>query len=401
VDPAEVVLRFLESVGRRSEAEFYLSLFRAQPKERFAAISVDANVVRQASEAVVLDLRFLAALGLTPAVLLGLMVPTEAAAHAARIARRLERVGVRSALLAAEDTDLPARVVESSRAGEIPLIAFAPETEAASTPPAAGSPVQLDDRFARLGALLSALATRKLIFLHRRGGLRQRGVQLELVNMTTDFASLLTSRELSPKERMLLQQAHRMLFERVRHKLLVAVTSPLDLLRELFTVQGAGTMLRRGSVILRHGAFTEIDGERLRALLASSFGRPPNEDFFTRPVAALYLEEAYRGVAILTDTPLGPYLTKFAVEREAQGEGIGRDIWDVLTTDRPTLFWRARATNPIGAWYSRRCDGLVRFPEWTIYWRGLPPARVPAAIEYALNQPVDIPPPDVEPSIGS
>ena len=42
--PAEVVLRFLESVGRRSEAEFYVELFRKVPKESFAAISVDANV---------------------------------------------------------------------------------------------------------------------------------------------------------------------------------------------------------------------------------------------------------------------------------------------------------------------------------------------------------------------
>ena len=38
MEPAEVVLRFLESVGRRSEAEFYISLFRAEPKEQFAEI---------------------------------------------------------------------------------------------------------------------------------------------------------------------------------------------------------------------------------------------------------------------------------------------------------------------------------------------------------------------------
>ena len=52
MEPAEAVLRFLESLGRRTEADFYLSLFRAEPKERFAAISVDANVARSATEAV-------------------------------------------------------------------------------------------------------------------------------------------------------------------------------------------------------------------------------------------------------------------------------------------------------------------------------------------------------------
>src|SRR5438874_13818653 len=99
MDPADVVLRFLESLGRRSESEFYLALFRATPKERFAAISVDANVARHATEAVVLDLRFLAALGLVPVVALGLFEPTDAAEHAQRIRRRLEKAGVPTAAL--------------------------------------------------------------------------------------------------------------------------------------------------------------------------------------------------------------------------------------------------------------------------------------------------------------
>ena len=38
-DAAGVVLTFLESVGRRSEAELYLKLFRELPKESFAIIA--------------------------------------------------------------------------------------------------------------------------------------------------------------------------------------------------------------------------------------------------------------------------------------------------------------------------------------------------------------------------
>src|SRR5438094_6153328 len=106
MDPADVVLRFLESLGRRSEAEFYLALFRAEPKERFAAISVDANVARHATEAVTLDLRFLAALGLVPVVVLGLLDGKEAAEHGARIKRRLDRAGVPSAILSSEGAAL-------------------------------------------------------------------------------------------------------------------------------------------------------------------------------------------------------------------------------------------------------------------------------------------------------
>jgi len=389
MDPAEVVLRFLESVGRRSEAEFYLERFRAQPKERFAAIAIDAEVARQASDAVVLDLRFLAALGLSPTVILGLFQPGESSALAQRLQRRLAREGVRATVLDANEQSLADRVTEAARSGAIPIVAFA-----ASNSINEGESSDFEDRFARLGSLLASLVTRKLIFLRRRGGLRQKGAQLDLVNMTTDFAALVGSRELTPRERALLAQSHRLVFERVPHKLLIAVTSPLELFRELFTVQGAGTLLRRGATVLRRAGFSEVDGERLRGLLSSSFGRTPAESFFARGPFDVYLEEGYRGVAIVGRTALGGYLTKFAVEREAQGEGLGGDIWQVVAEDHPTLFWRARPANPISGWYVRRCEGLVRFPDWTVYWRGLGPRSIPQAIDYAMSQPIDIPPID-------
>ena len=340
MEPADVVLRFLESVGRKSESEFYLSLFRAEPKERFAAISVDANVMRHAWEAVVLDLRFLAALGLTPVVLLGLHEPTDAPDHAARIHRRLGRAGVPSEILPVGDAE---KLIALARAGTIPILVFA-----------FSDGQTLEERVDKLGALLSALQTRKLIFLHRPGGLRQNGVLMPIVNLQKDAAALGASKELSRKERAILALSQKLVLELVQHKLLIAITSPLNLFRELFTVKGAGTLLRRGAVLQAHDALGGLDRERLRALLASAFGHPPVDAFFDRPVAQLYLEEAYRGVAILTDTPLGPYLTKFAVGREAQGEGIGRDLWERMIAEHPSVFWRARPANPIVAWYEQQ-----------------------------------------------
>ncbi len=131
--------------------------------------------------------------------------------------------------------------------------------------------------------------------------------------------------------------------------------------------------------------------EVARDAFALRFGRAPVEEFFAREPGRVYLEEAYRGCAILLDAPLGAYLTKFAVSAEAQGEGIARDLWDALAADAPAVFWRARPANPITGWYVKLCDGLVRLPDWTVYWKGLAPDAIPGAIEWALRQPVDIP----------
>ena len=250
---------------------------------------------------------------------------------------------------------------------------------------------QVDERFWRLAALLSALHTRKLIFLHRPGGLRQRGQLLANVDLTNDFDLVLGGKELSRKERAMLQQSRRLIFEGVQHKLLVTISSPLDLLRELFTVKGAGTLLRRGANIVHLDGMGTIDRERMRALLFSSFGRPPAESFFDQAADDIFLEEGYRGAAVLRSTPLGPYLTKFAVGNEAQGEGIGSDLWRRLVAEQPRFFWRARPGNPIDAWYTKQCDGLARFPDWHVFWKGMDPLFIPAAIGYALSQPIDIP----------
>src|ERR1700761_7838049 len=148
MDPADVVLRFLESVGSRREADFYLALFRAGEPERFAAISVDANVARHAAEAVTLDLRFLASLGLYPVVVLGLFESTEAMEQAVRLGRRLERAGVKALLVGAHEPDVIERAQAATRAQTIPIVTFAVGAEA---------------RFETLTALVAALRTRKLI----------------------------------------------------------------------------------------------------------------------------------------------------------------------------------------------------------------------------------------------
>ena len=378
--PQEAVLRFLECTGRPSEARLYVDLFRARPREQFAAIAIDAHVVAEAASGVVQDLRFLAALDLFPTVALGLFQPADAGLHAANLCRRLEAEGVRHEVVPAGLPGVAGQVTECARSGGVPLLVF---------PPVEGE--DADARLDRLGALLRDLATRKLLFLHRPGGLRQGGLLVPIVNLTTESDRLLASGELSRKETLILEHARRLCEGPAPPSFTVAVTSPLNLLRELFTVKGAGTLLRRGARITRHEGWKDIDLVRLRELLASSFRRPPAEAFFVRTPSVVYLEEAYRGCAVLAATPLGAYLTKFAVSAEAQGEGIARDLWDALAAESPVVFWRARPANPIGDWYARLADGLVRLSEWTVYWKGVPHESIPAVVAFTLAQPVDIP----------
>src|SRR5262249_32219574 len=188
----------------------------------------------------------------------------EAPTHAARLARRLERDQVPAAAF----VPAPVEVTAAARSGILPIVPFS----------------AADDRVAALGAFLAALATRKLIFVTRRGGFQQGGALLSIVNLTSDTEALLRGRALTAAEKALLRDARRLVFDLVPHKLVVSVTSPFNLLRELFTVKGAGTLIRRGAAIARHAGWAGLDPARLRDLLASAFGRAPRPQALARTV---------------------------------------------------------------------------------------------------------------------
>jgi acetylglutamate kinase len=373
LEPAEAVLKFLASVASNAEAEFYLRLFRSRNRESFATIAVTAAALEHASDGVVMDLCFLEALDLTPIVVLGLDQPESADGHSRELATRLQEAGLATAALSTLGPYTA--ITAAARLGAIPLLYAAGERE--------------EQRLEALARMLTELQTHKLIYVRPEGGLRQRGERLSVVNLTTDYAGLLASDDLDFGQRRLLEASRRLIFELVPSRLQISVTSPLNLMRELFTVKGAGTLLRQGARIERHASYAGVDQQRLLDLLSSSFGKAANPALLEREFQSLYLEDGYRGAALLLETSLGGYLSKFAVTREAQGEGIGQDLWSALSADYPALFWRARRDNPIRAWYERQCQGRFDAGAWTVYFRGLRPEQVPAAVEYALLQPAD------------
>jgi hypothetical protein len=384
MDP-DIIHRFLESVGQKADVDLYLKLFRSQRKESFAVIVADAQIVRAALDPFHFDLRILHGLGLYPVVLVGLLDARDADKQSQRILEWLLEDEVPAKVIGS-GTDLPQEIQTSVRQtleqNTIPIVSLDAAKELA-----------IDDRFRLLRTLAASLESRKVIFLSTSSGIEREGApRISLVNLSADYERLLTTSDLPRRHASLLRHV-KILLDQLPQRMSVAVVNPLQLLRELFTVSGAGTMIRKGSRIEKHGGLGGVDRGRLTELLESAFGRAlmpgAMEDggLVVAQSEHVYLEENYLGAALLGNTDIAPYLSKFAVNRQAQGEGIGGEIWSMLTRDFPVFFWRARPTNPIVPFYAKQCDGLVRFPEWHVYWRGLTPDKIQPAIEYALALP--------------
>jgi len=380
---AEIVQRFLESVGTKADIDLYLRLHRAQRKESFAMLAPNAQIVKSALDPLHFDLRILAGLGLLPVVVLGMIEPKDADAQAARVSEWLLEDAVPCEIVhATANATAVAETVSAARAivarGAIPLVSLEATKE-----------LTTEARFAMLSSLAAALETRKLLFLSRRPGLAPNGgAILPVVSLATDTPRLLAPGTLPRGQAMLLKQA-KLIIESVPQRLGVTVVNPLQLLRELFTVNGAGTLIRRGSRIDVHTSWDGIDRARIEALFTSAFERQLRGDFFGQALEKIFVEENYSGVAVVQGCPVAPYLTKFAVERQAQGEGIGGELWSMLARDFPQFFWRSRPANPISAWYVKQCDGFVRGPEWHVFWRGIAAQTIEPAIRYALALPSD------------
>jgi acetylglutamate kinase len=168
-----------------------------------------------------------------------------------------------------------------------------------------------------------------------------------------------------------------------------SVTSPLNLLQEIFTVKGAGTLFRKGSEIQHTRGLADIDRQRLIDLLETSFGKKLSDTAFLDDIDHCYTEKNYRGTVLLEAHRSGMYLSKFAVGREARGEGVALELWREVCRHHEALFWRSKAVNPFNSWYRQQADGHHISGKWQIFWRGVDADNISGIIRFCAERAED------------
>jgi acetylglutamate kinase len=266
------------------------------------------------------------------------------------------------------------------QASSIPVIASLGET-------AGGQLLTLQTNSAA-DALVKQLAPYKIIFLNQRGGVfDRRGRRIESISLSAEYADLIREPWLDPSARAELVRIHDLLLQ-LPPSTSLSITRPGEMAKELFTHRGSGTLIRRGERIDARASWEGLDLDRLRALIESSFGRQLVEDYFaTTTPLRVYVSEHYRAAVVLTLEKGIPYLDKFAVSEEAQGEGLGRAIWQVMRSEYPQLFWRSRRGNAVNEFYFANADGAFKDETWVVFWYGIADwAEIRFAVEHARGR---------------
>lgn len=407
-DTRQTIVRLLSTMASAKEIDQYLKRFSQLDAKRFALVNIDGAILRDAqeAEATASSLSFLQQVGLTPIVLLGRSsrAEDESATH-----ERADRAaGERHETAAGETFDgLNLKLVQllqdqGTRATSITAGVFAAEvsTSNASSRLATVSAVRLAPIEASLDAgsipvissvgetpssrtieigsddatneLVSALQPFKVIFLTSSGGLRHdNGRRIDSINLSTEYDQF-AEKAYSDSGFTFKIERMKQLLDGLPMESSISITNPANLAQELFTHKGSGTLIRRGERVLRATSWEELDLTRLRALIESSFGRRVVDDYFERTrLLRAYISEHYRAAIILTEEDGVPYLDKFAVLDEAQGEGLGRAVWKVMREETPQLFWRSRHNNQVNIFYYAQSDGCFKQERWKVFWCGL------------------------------
>lgn len=159
------------------------------------------------------------------------------------------------------------------------------------------------------------------------------------------------------------------------------------------------TILRKGLPVQVLRNVSDIDQEKMTALLEESFGRTLDRtrfyDRLSKQLDFAIVAGDYAGAAIVTnegDTdsakPIS-YLDKFAVRPSHQGDGTVDFLWVALHDESyglghpfsanpnggrggkgegQDLVWRSRANNPVNKWYFERSSGHLRIGSWVLFW---------------------------------
>ncbi len=361
---------FLDSIGRRDEYEYYLNRFRSDRSNAFALICPAGPEFEEVASVFTFDLEFLLRLELDPVILL-------CGPDAMKMRETLFR-GKHP--FAARLIDIAGKHIKDH---EDDILGFLDDCRQNSRIMVLIDPsTSLEDALPKIVPSLSS----RIHFVRTRGPLHDSsGIKLYYYYTRNSDQVVLEE-----SDQPIAKISESLLAQNPRTH--ISVASPLQLLQELFTVKGAGCVVRTGSKIIRYSDIGSLDREKLCNLFESSFQRKLiGHDFMDR-ATDLYVEENYQGAGLLEPHGESMYLSKFTVETVARGEGLAQELWRKISNNHQAVFWRSYVGNPVNHWYEKLADGYHREGTWKIFWCKVEINKIQDMITFALRQEEDFEP---------
>jgi len=375
----EKLQKFFEMTGNEADSLIFLKSFRSIDPEKFLLIYAETEIVLESFSNFFYDLKMLYSLELFPVILTGqdsisyIELFFKSVFSDKRESQRNKEL--RCDIIPFSTKNIKNKIKNTIKKKHIPFVV-----------------IDSDKEYLSIASLLAKnLFTNEFLILSSQGGLRYKKTneKISIINIRSDYNSLVNDDLLDESQLELIDKLKDFLENQITHSMNIAITSPMTLLKELFTVKGSGTFIKLGSEIKHIQNINSIDKKKLSNLLESAFRKKINPEFLDSKIDSIFLEANYRGAALLKENEFGFLLSKFAVDEIARGEGIGRDVWNEMKRQHKTIFWRAKPENQINKWYARECQGMDKGKDWNVYWINLEIEKIPGVCKYLRNQDQD------------
>ena len=222
----------------------------------------------------------------------------------------------------------------------------------------------------------------KIVYLNEKGGLFHgvTGKKISTINLDEEYDGLMKESWVKYGTKLKIREIKELL-DTLPRTSSVAIISTDMLQKELFTDEGAGTLIRRGHKLYKQDALEAVGSSQLRQVFTERdpevvSGKKSVAEIFSElksTPSTIYRDEPFDVVAVVSH-PEGetPVMTKFLPSRHGILNKIVDNVFDAIKKDHKRLFWTAKADDENRAWHFERADGSFTRAGRSLFWYGVP-----------------------------
>lgn len=231
------------------------------------------------------------------------------------------------------------------------------------------------------GELARVLEPMKIVYLNEKGGLYHgvSGQKISTINLDEEYDALMKESWVKYGTKLKLREIKDLL-DTLPRTSSVAIIATDMLQKELFTDEGAGTLIRRGHKLYKKNAAEGIDSTALRQVFEERdpdvrSGKTSVAEIFNKFKSGphtIYGDEPHDCVAVVSH-PEGQtaVMTKFFPSRNGVLNKVVDNVFDAIKKDHRKLFWTAKADDENRAWHFEKADGSFTRAGRSLFWYGV------------------------------
>jgi len=233
------------------------------------------------------------------------------------------------------------------------------------------------------GAVARGMESLKVIYLSEKGGL-YHGVtkqRISAINLDEEYEGLLKESWVKYGTRLKIKEMKELLDD-LPGASSVAILHPNQLVRELFTDNGAGTLIRRGSKLRTATSLEQVgDIGKFKEVLVRDRESPEAPRVIERYVDGLksrpfkaYYDDSMECLGIVLPPQNGnsiAQLATFTTTKEGWLKNMTDNVFQNLKKEFPQLMWTVDQKDENLTWFFERADGSYSRGGEVLFWYGV------------------------------